>query len=132
MTDLARRGHLGPKAEKIAKDPAYRKARRKAVRAISKKRAAYLASPERQDGLMHMARVAILRCIVCGCHGVEVHHEGTPRSDFAVLPLCPQHHRREFGPGAYHYSPSAFYEEHGDRRMLLAKVADMLAGEFND
>lgn len=130
MTDLARRGHLGLKPEKLADDPKYRKARRKAVRAISKRRAAYLASPERQEGLMHMARVALLRCLVCGCHGVEVHHEGKPRSDFTVLPLCPAHHRREFGPGAYHYSPKAFYAEHGDSRMLLAKVADMLAGEF--
>lgn len=69
-------------------------------------------------------------CLVCGVHGVEVHHEGKPRSDMRVLPLCPGHHRREYGPGAYHYSPRAFYEEHGDSKFLLAKVADMLAGEL--
>lgn len=79
----------------------------------------------------HMAAVAALPCLVCGVHGVEVHHEGKPRSDLRVLPLCPAHHRREFGPGAYHYSPKAFYAEHGDSKLLLAKVADMLAGEFN-
>jgi hypothetical protein len=79
----------------------------------------------------HMAAVAALPCLACGVHGVEVHHEGKPRSDMRVLPLCPRHHRREFGPGAYHYSPKAFYAEHGDSRLLLAKVADMLAGEFN-
>ena len=78
-----------------------------------------------------MERVAQLRCMVCSAWPVEVHHEGTPRMDTNVLPLCPPHHRREFGPGAYHYSKRAFYEEHGDSRMLLAKVADMLAGEWN-
>jgi len=79
----------------------------------------------------HMAAVAALPCLVCGVHGVEVHHEGKPRSDMRVLPLCPRHHRREFGEGAYHYRPRAFYEAHGDSKFLLAKVADQLAGEFN-
>jgi hypothetical protein len=44
-----------------------------------------------------------------------------------VLPLCPKHHRREFGPGAYHYSKRAFYAAHGDSASLLARVAEMLA-----
>ena len=79
----------------------------------------------------HMARVKALPCLVCGCHGVEVHHEGKPRNDLQVLPLCPQHHRREYGPGAYHYLPRAFYEAHGDSKFLLAVVADQLAGEWN-
>lgn len=79
----------------------------------------------------HMAAVAALPCLVCGRHPVEVHHEGKPRSDMRVLPLCPEHHRREFGPGAYHYSPRAFYEAHGDSKFLLAVVADQLAGQFN-
>ena len=122
--DLAGKGPIGLKEPKVAK------ARRKALRAISKKRAAYLASEERQTGLAHMARVAALPCLVCGYWPVEVHHEGEPRCDMRVLPLCPQHHRREFGPGAYHYSKRAFYAEHGDTKFLLAKVADMLAGQF--
>lgn len=74
----------------------------------------------------HMARVKALPCLVCGLHGVEVHHEGKPRNDMEVLPLCPFHHRREFGPGAYHYSPRAFYAAHGDSRTLLARVEEML------
>ena len=125
MTDLAMRGPLGQK------QPSVKKARRKAVRRLSAKRAAYLASPERQEGVAHMGRVAQLRCIVCGAWPVEVHHEGQPRNDFRVLPLCPPHHRREFGPGAYHFSPRAFYAAHGDSKLLLAKVADALAGELN-
>ena len=125
MTDLAMRGPLGQK------QPSVKKARRKAIRRLSAKRAAYLASPERQEGLAHMGRVAQMRCIVCGAWPVEVHHEEKPRNDFRVLPLCPPHHRREFGPGAYHYSPRAFYAAHGDSKTLLAKVEDALAGELN-
>lgn len=123
--NLAGKPPLGPKQTKIAK------ARRKAVKRLSAKRAAYLASPERQAGLAHMARVAALPCLVCGAMGVEVHHATVPRDDFRVLPLCARHHRREFGPGAFHYSPRAFYAVHGDLDLLLAKVGDMLAGQFN-
>jgi hypothetical protein len=43
-----------------------------------------------------------------------------------VLALCPRHHRRDFGPGAYHYSPIAFYAMHGSSAVLLARVAAML------
>jgi hypothetical protein len=79
----------------------------------------------------HMAAVAALPCLVCGRYGVEVHHLTKPRNDMEVIPLCAPHHRREFGPNSYEYSPKAFHAEHGDERLLLAKVADMLAGEFN-
>lgn len=75
----------------------------------------------------HMAAVAALPCLVCGCWPVEVHHEGRPRSNMRVLPLCPRHHRREFGPGAYHYSPRAFYDAHGTSDELLVRVARMIA-----
>lgn len=49
-----------------------------------------------------------------------------PRSDLRVIPLCPAHHRREFGPGAFHYSPRAFYDLHGTADQLLAIVAAKL------
>ncbi len=103
---------------------------RKAIPCRSAKRKAYFASPERQVGEAHMAAVAQFRCLVCGAWPVEVHHEGNPRCDMRVLPLCPRHHRREFGPGAYHYSARAFYEAHGDSKFLLAVVADMIAGDW--
>ncbi len=121
--NLAGKPPLGLKQPKVRKTP-------KGMRRVSRKRAAYLASVQREEGLLHMARVSELPCLVCGRYGVEVHHEGEPRNDKNVLPLCPQHHRREFGPGAYHYSKRAFYALHGDSKFLLAKVADMLAGEF--
>jgi len=119
MAHLGGKGPLGQKQPKAAKVP-------KPVRKVSAKRAAYLASPERTAGKAHMALVALLPCLVCGAHGVEVHHFGIPRNDMHVLPLCPRHHRREFGEGAYHYSPKAFYAMHGDSASLLARVAAML------
>ena len=112
--------------KQFAPDAAPIPKQRKPVRKVSAKRAEYLASPERQAGLAHMARVALLPCLVCGAHGVEVHHEGKPRNDLNVLPLCPRHHRREFGAGAFHYSPKAFYALHGSSAELLARVAAML------
>lgn len=108
-----------------------KRARRKAVKRVSDKRKAYLASDARQDGLAHMARVAALPCMVCGCRPVEVHHLTVPHDDMKVAPLCPRHHRREFGPGSFHYSPKAFWAEFGDLKMVLAKVEDMLAGKFD-
>ena len=75
----------------------------------------------------HMGAVKMLPCLVCGCTGVEVHHEGKPRCNTRVLPLCPRHHKREYGPGAYHYSPSAFYAFHGTSEALLKRVDEMLA-----
>ena len=99
--NLTGRGPLG------LKQPKPDRAKKKGLPRVSKKRAAYLASPEREAGKAHMGRVAQLRCLVCGAWPVEVHHEGKPRSDMNCLPLCPRHHRREFGPGAYHYSPKA-------------------------
>ena len=130
---LLRRGPLGLKPDKPRNgDPAIKRARRKAVKSMSDKRRAYLASPEREQGKAHMGRVAQLPCLVCGAWPVEVHHADVPRNDFRVMPLCPRHHRREFGEGAYHYSPRAFFALHGDRETLLAIVADKLAGEFNE
>jgi len=111
---------LGQKAPKPPKKP------RKALPRQSKKRRAYLASDDRKAGLAHMQAVAGLCCLVCGVWPVEVHHEGKPRSDMRCLPLCAAHHRREFGAGALHYSPRAFYALHGDSETLLKRVEAML------
>jgi hypothetical protein len=96
------------------------------MRKRSPKREAYLASPERDAGKAHMAQVATLHCLVCGAWPVEVHHEAKPRSDMRCLPLCPPHHRREYGPQAYHYSPKAFYALHGTSEQLLERVQILL------
>jgi hypothetical protein len=120
MGDLAGRGPLGQKAGK-----APRKAR-KPIPRQSRKRKAYMASAARVEGLAHMQAVRKLGCMICGGHA-EFHHEGRPRSDLRGLPLCDRHHRREFGPGAYHYSPKAFYALHGTSEELLGKVSAMMA-----
>jgi hypothetical protein len=120
MADLGQRGPLGQKKPKAERG------KKKGLPRVSKKRAAYLSSPERESGKTHMGRVAQLPCLVCGAQPVEVHHEGKPRSDMNCLPLCPPHHRREYGVGAYHYSPKAFYTAHGPSEELLAKTMLML------
>ena len=128
---------LGPLGLKGAPEP---KNPRKPVRKVSTKKAAYLASPAREKGKRHMAAVAMLPCLICGARPVEVHHDTgagsdpakKPRSDMRVLPLCSFHHRREFGPGAYHYNPRAFYARHGSSEELLKRVDDMLRAADDD
>lgn len=105
MPDLAGRGPLGLRGPK------------------SKTRSA----PKTAAEIAHMNAVAQIPCLVCGAWPVEIHHELNPRSNFRVLALCPRHHRREYGPGAYHYSKRAFYEAHGSSEELLARVAALLA-----
>jgi len=119
LTDLAQRGPLGQKA------PKQPKAKRKAIHKQSAKRLAYMASAERKAGVLHMGRVAQFGCLVCGAPA-EVHHVPNPRSDMRVIPLCPHHHRREYGPGAYHYSPRAFADVHGSDDELLEIVEKLL------
>lgn len=90
------------------------------------------SAPKTKAEQDHMAAVAALPCLVCGAWGVEVHHEGTPRSNMRVLPLCARHHRREYGPGAYHYSKRAFYDAHGTSAELLARVAKMIEADNDE
>lgn len=71
-------------------------------------------------------------CMVCGIWPAELHHATRPRDHRKVLPLCPQHHRREFGAGAYHYSPRAFLAAHGEIETLLATVEAAIYGSNND
>ena len=120
MSNLAGLPPLGQKTGKTGPKP------RKPIPKASPKKRAHKAAERALGAFEHMAWVKGLPCMVCGCYGVEVHHEAKPRSDFNVLPLCPPHHRREYGPGAYHYSPKAFYAAHGSSAELLARVAKML------
>lgn len=53
-----------------------------------------------------MGKVAALGCVLCqhlnlGSSPAEVHHIGddAARSDWLVIPLCPEHHR---GAGGFH------------------------------
>lgn len=120
MSNLAGKPPLGLKTGKTAKRP------RKPIPRMSAKKRAHKAKERALGASEHMEWVASQGCMVCGSWPVEVHHEGKPRSDFNVLPLCPPHHRREYGPGAFHYSPKAFYARHGSSEELLARVAKMV------
>ena len=90
------------------------------------------SAPKTVEEKRHMAAVAMLPCLACGTRPVEVHHEGTPRSNMHVLPLCAFHHRREFGPQAYHYNKRAFYDAHGSSQELLDRVAKMIATDDDE
>jgi len=53
----------------------------------------------------HMGKVSKLCCVICfyklgiDTRPVHVHHVTVPRDDFAVAPLCPEHHQ---GPTGVH------------------------------
>lgn len=119
--DLAQRGPLGQKQPKPPKKP------RKAIPRISRKRAAYLASDARKDGLAHMAAVKCLHCICCGhpppSYAHHVRCDGKPRNDMRVLPLCFGCHQ---GPNGYHNDKAAWVERHGPDYSLLEAVAAMI------
>ena len=119
-------GNLGGKPPLGMKGPKPSKKPRKPIPRESKKRKVYNASAERKTGIEHMGRVKACPCIICGAWPAEVHHMPDPRSDMRVIPLCPRHHRREYGPEAYHYSPKAFRAAHGSDAELLARVQIML------
>lgn len=120
VTDLTGRGPVGQKAAKGPRQP------RKGLRPISAKKAARKATERAHGALEHMAKVAALPCLVCGAWPVEVHHLPDPRSDFRTIPLCPAHHRREYGPQAYHYSRRNFNAAHGSDDDLLKRVKALL------
>jgi len=109
--------------ETVAKPPK----KRKPVRKVSAKRAAYLASPERQEGLAHMERVKNLPCVCCGRPPPnDAHHctgDNMPRNDMRVIPLCHDDHR---GPQGYHNAKQAWVAKYGPDYMMLPTVAAML------
>ena len=93
----------------------------------SDKRAAYMRSAERQDGLAHMARVKMLPCVACGAPPPSQAHHVTgdkqPRDDFRAIPLCYACHQ---GPQGYHAAKRSWVAKHGPDYLLLDRVAEML------
>lgn len=78
-----------------------------------------------------MARVAKLPCVVCGRHGVHVHHlrfgagMGQRASDFLTVPLCPECHT---GDGGIHGDRSLWRLYKIDELGALARTYEMLEG----
>jgi len=86
--------------------------------------------PRRQRHPAHMARVALMPCLVCGATS-EVHHVRTGnkgKDDARVTPLCPTHHRSDIG---FHGlgSERAFYQEYG---IDLSAEAERIANESRE
>lgn len=79
----------------------------------------------------HMDRVAQLPCVVCGAHGVHVHHvrEGQGMSQRAsnwlTVPLCPDCHT---GPNGIHGSKTLMRIQKLDEMDLLAMTIEALEG----
>ena len=122
MTDLAGRPGLGPKPGKPPKKL------RKPVRKISAKRAAYLASAARVEGLAHMGRVKGGPCVCCGAPPPsEAHHcrsGGMNRDDMKVIPLCQPCHT---GPNGRHGNAKAWHAKYGPDYGFLPMVEKALA-----
>jgi hypothetical protein len=97
----------------------------KPMRKRSPKRQTYMASAARTDGVAHMLAVKELGCLICGAPA-EAHHLPHPRNDLRTIPLCPFHHRTEYGSQAYHYSRRNFNALHGSDEELLAKTMALL------
>ncbi len=113
MTDLARRGPLGLKQPKAPKKP------RKPMRQRSKKRQAYLDSPEGKVASEHMDCVACLPCAICSApppsivhHCIHDRFSAKRASDFETIPLCEIHHDHGH-PEAIHTDKKAWRKKHG-------------------
>jgi len=67
----------------------------------------------------HLERIAQLPCVLCGAHGVHVHHlregqgMGQRASNFLVIPLCPECHTGHLGL-------------HGNRALLKVRKLEEL------
>ena len=77
----------------------------------------------------HLGRVAELACVVCGAHGVHVHHvregQGMAQraSDWLTVPLCPACHT---GPRGIHGDKSNMRQRKLDEMDLLALTIEAL------
>lgn len=101
-------------------------ARKSRLSPVSAKRRAHKAAEREAGGIEHMMRVKALGCLICHDPDAEAHHLPGQRSAFRTIPLCPRHHRAEYGPQAYHYSRRNFNARHGSDEDLLIRTMDML------
>ncbi len=101
--------------------------RKTPLRKRSPKRAAYMASAERKDGVAHMLAVKALPCICCGHPPPSYAHHVTgdkqPRNECRVLPLCYECHQ---GKNGYHAAKASWVAKHGPDYGLLNKVQELL------
>lgn len=99
-----------------------------AVKSVAKMRTkSKPATPAKEK--RYLDRVAQLDCVVCGAHGVHVHHlregqgMGQRASNFLTAPLCPSCHT---GPRGIHGDRSVLRQEKLDEMDLLARTIERL------
>ena len=75
----------------------------------------------------YLDRVAQLECVVCGAHGVHIHHarEGMAQraQHWLAIALCPSCHT---GPRGIHGDRSVLRQEKLDEMDLLARTIERL------
>ena len=102
----------------------------KPMRKRSPRRAAYMASGARQDGLAHMGRVKGLPCVVCGAAPPSAAHHVTgdklPRDDLRTIPLCYDCHQ---GPDGYHAAKRTWVAANGPDYEFLPRINFLLYGD---
>jgi hypothetical protein len=72
-------------------------------------------------GRQHMAAIAAMPCLVCGCRSTVHHVSGArsggrvSRSDYLTAPLCPAHHQIQHGgaDSVEALGHGGFYERYG-------------------
>lgn len=88
--------------------------------------------PANKAEKIHMAKVALLGCIICGNNQVVLHHITTTRgfgakaTNFEVLPLCYLHHDGGKAGVAVHAGVKTWESKFGTQLSLLAKVQQQL------
>jgi hypothetical protein len=72
----------------------------------------------------YMQKVRELGCLICGSPA-SAHHirEDRIKSDWLVIPLCPEHHAGAF---SIHMAKREFENIYGSELHLLAKTIDLL------
>lgn len=99
-----------------------------AVKSVAKMRTkSKPATPAKEK--RYLDRVAQLDCVVCGAHGVHIHHaregEGMAQraSNWMAIALCPSCH---VGPRGIHGDRSVLRQEKLDEMDLLARTIERL------
>ncbi len=103
------------------------KAKRKGVKPISDKKAAYRRSDVGKLASLYIGLVKVLPCAVSGVSGPsDAHHCICDRfgsrksSDFDVIPLSKAMHQD--GPGAIHNGKASWVERHGPDHAYIAQT----------
>jgi hypothetical protein len=86
---------------------------------------------------LHLSTAANYPCIICGTHGVELHHittgagMGRKNPDCHVISLCPKHHRTGGHGIALHAGQKTWEELYGKQEELLYTFLAQMESDGN-